>query len=343
MPASRSTSRQRSASSSPRRIPVMARMCHSGVQLAVLARPAQERGELRGRPWVHLRCPGLLGGRRVRPAGRVAGSSPASTASPQRGGDDRVDVPDGPGATGPGLPCGRPGRCLKLAVERVQPGGGEAGQRDGADVRRDVQPDVLPVAGDGAVGQPSPSSQRGQVAAEQLFRGLRVAAPGAGEQRLAQASQCGLLGREPALDLGPGGAVRPGDNSLPVPAPPGFGLVAIRAAFVRRAPPSACDELTSFPASGPVRFTYRRCRGDAGAAVRGDAAAAGRVSAAAVAGRGGGRAGPGRGRDRGRGDGRGRGHGAARPCRGGGTQIPAPGRSRRPGGGRKRARPVTAS
>jgi hypothetical protein len=40
--------------------------------VAVLFGPGAERGKLRGSPRVHLGRLGLLGGRRVRPGGRVA-------------------------------------------------------------------------------------------------------------------------------------------------------------------------------------------------------------------------------------------------------------------------------
>ncbi len=78
----------------------------------------------------------------------------------QRARQDHGHIADCPGWQALARAVVGPAGCLKLAVERSNPGAGQAGQRDAADVRRNMQPDVLLVRRQGArpqltlVGQP---------------------------------------------------------------------------------------------------------------------------------------------------------------------------------------------
>ena len=230
VPASRSTSRQRSASSSPRRMPVMASTCHAACSGRARGRPGQERGQLGA---VHGCISGgrrLLGGRRDRlappgcgPAAAARRPRPRRSAAPMivwmyrtvRALDRPVRSP---------LPSRRPD-FSRSPVQRRQPGRGQLGQRHRAEVRARRAAGrscgrLATVLG----ASRSPSSQAGQVRAERHLAGLGVRRPWRWPTApRASPSSAAFLVRNPRRLTSLAGAVRPGDDALVAPPLAGAG------------------------------------------------------------------------------------------------------------------------
>ena len=92
---------------------------------------------------------------------------------------------------------------LELPVQGVDPGGGQRRERHGADVRRQVQPDILAVAGHRRGRQAQAREPLVKVGAYLLLARVDQLAPVRGDQHRAQRPLRVPLGRPPL-------AVRPG-------------------------------------------------------------------------------------------------------------------------------------
>lgn len=191
VPAVTLTSRQRF----PAAHPGEAEHMPQGGLLAVLSRPAQERGELGSAPARHLRRLRLPRGGRRRGVGRVPHQQPVFHRLAQDPADDRVQVADRAGRQ----PLPRfmifAARAFQYPVVAGEPDPVELGQRDGSDrVRLDVKPPVLPVARPGLRPDPETLDYLGAVLAERLLAGLKELTPGAVGEDAAQRGPCLVRG-----------------------------------------------------------------------------------------------------------------------------------------------------